>query len=218
MGLIDLTQTFADGMFGLSTLPPISVTRQRTIAEHGVNVTLLGCSVHSGTHVDAPCHFIEGGRDASQLSLEDASGDAVCLDVPAAAEDEITRDRLERAARDLLRRGDIVLIHTGFGRFFTEDPERYKHHPFLSPDAAAWLVERGARMVALDIPTPDRPEWLRPPGFDFPVHKTLLGSGVLVAEHLANLDRVAGRRMRVYAFPLPIRGGDGSPVRFVAEA
>ncbi len=216
MGLIDLTQTFADGMFGLSSLPRITVAHQRTIAEHGVNVTLIDCAVHSGTHVDAPCHFIDGGRDVSQLRLEDVSGEAVCLDVPATPEQEITSDHLERAAQDL-RSGDLVLIHTGFGPLFTKDPERYRHHPFLSQEAASWLVERGARMVALDIPTPDRPEWLRPPGFDFPVHRTLLGNEVLVAEHLANLDRVAGRRFRVYAFPLPIRHGDGSPVRFVAE-
>ncbi|MEP7104775.1 MAG: cyclase family protein, partial [Chloroflexota bacterium] len=74
------------------------------------------------------------------------------------------------------------------------------------------------KLVALDVATPDVPErGKRPPGFDWPVHHLLLGAGVLVAEHLANLDRVAGRRFRAYALPIPIVNSDGAPARIVAD-
>lgn len=216
MSLVDLTQLFSDGMFGLSTLPPIKVERTHTIPEHGYNVTCLHCAVHSGTHIDAPNHFIADGRDISAIKLEEVCGDAVCLNIRCEPLQEITARDLEREGKDV-RRGDIVLIATGFGPSFYGDIERYHNHPFLSPDAAEWLVGKGAKMVAMDVPTPDRPLSMRPKGYDFPAHKILLGKDVLIAEHLTNLDKVAGKRFRSYAFPLPIKSGDGSPVRFVAE-
>jgi kynurenine formamidase len=216
MTLVDLTQPFSDGMFSLSTLPRVTVQQIKTIEEDGVNITTVACSVHSGTHIDAPCHFIADGRDAAALALEDVSGDAVCIAVACEPLQEITARDLDRDNPDV-RPGDIVLIHTGWGALFSSDPQRYHRHPFLAEDAAEWLVDRGAKMVALDIPTPDRPEELRPAGFAFPVHHILLGNDVLVAEHLAGLEKVAGRRARAYAFPIPIVHADGSAVRFVAE-
>jgi kynurenine formamidase len=73
------------------------------------------------------------------------------------------------------------------------------------------------KLVALDVATPDMPEAVRPPGFDWPVHRLLLGAGVLIAEHLNRLDQVTGRRFRAYALPIPIVGSDGAPARIVAE-
>src|SRR5579875_1590533 len=151
MALLDLTQPFSDGMFGLSTLPRITVEKLRTIPEDGVNVTRMDCAVHSGTHVDAPCHFIAGGRDASQLSLADTCGDAVGVSVACEPLQEIELSMIEHAA---VREGDIVFVHTGWGELFYTAPERYHRHPYLSEDAAEWLVARGAKMVALDVPTP----------------------------------------------------------------
>lgn len=216
MSLVDLTQPFTDGMFSLGTLPRVTVERTRSLTEHGVNVTTLDCAVHSGTHIDAPCHFIAGGRDVADLRLEDVSGDAVGLQVECEPLQEISARDLESASAEV-RRGDIVFIDTGWGKLFGEDAERYRQHPYLAEDAAEWLVARGAKMVAMDVPTPDRPEPVRPDGFRFPVHHILLGADVLIGEHLANLHRVAGRRCRAFAFPLPVEHADGSPVRFVAE-
>ncbi len=216
MRLVDLTQPFTDGMFGLSTLPRVTVERIRSIPEDGVNVTRVDCSVHSGTHIDAPCHFVPDGRDIADIELDDVCGDAVGLTVACEPLQEISARDLEHQPIDV-RPGDIVFIETGWGALFSTDPERYHRHPYLSEDAAEWLVARGAKMVALDVPTPDRPEALRLPGFRFPVHHILLSRDVLVAEHLRSLDLVAGRRSRAFAFPLPIRHADGSFVRFVAE-
>jgi kynurenine formamidase len=106
---------------------------------------------------------------------------------------------------------------TGWGAYFESDPDRYRMHPYLAEDAAAWLVERRVKLVVLDVPTPDQPEAGRPQGFDWPVHHALLEGGVLIAENAARLDQVAGRRFTAYAFPIPFVEGDGSPVRLVAE-
>lgn len=216
MALLDLTQPFTDGMFGLSTLPPIRVKRLKSIAEHGVSVTHIDCAVHSGTHLDAPSHFIPGAESIAELPLERVSGAALGVDVPCGPDHEISAEELDAAA-GRLRAGDIALIRTGWSEHFSESPNTYRRHPYLGTDAARWLVDKDVKMIAMDIPSPDRPEHLRPVGFDFPVHHVLLGAGVLVAEHLNDLHLVTGHRCRAFAFPLRLDDSDGSPVRFVAE-
>ena len=216
MGLIDLTQTFSAGMFTLRIFPKVAVERIVRIEERGLNVTSVAFAVHSGTHLDSPRHFFADGRAIEQLTLEEVSGTAVGLGVQRGPEEEITVGDLE-GNQVLPERGDIVFIDTGWGAHFYGDHDLYHRHPYLSQEAADWLVDRAVKLVAMDVPTPDRPEASRPPGFNWPVHHRLLGEGVLIAEHLANLDRVNGRRFRAYAFPLPIKGSDGSPARIVAE-
>jgi kynurenine formamidase len=214
--LLDLSQPYRDGMFSQKLFPTVRVERCVRIEERGVNVTCLSAAVHAGTHVDAPCHFVAGGRSADQLDLAEVSGDAVAWEIAAQADQPIGVADIE-AGRPRAERGDIVFIRTGWDVHFHGNHERYDHHPYLSVDAAAWLIDRGVKLVALDVATPDMPEAVRPPGFDWPVHRLLLGAGVLVAEHLNRLDQVAGRRFRAYALPIPIVGSDGAPARIVAE-
>jgi kynurenine formamidase len=216
MPLIDLTQPFSDGMFSLKVFPRVTVERCVRLEERGLNVTRVEFAVHAGTHIDSPRHFFADGRSIDEITLEEVSGAAVGLRVDRGPGEEITVDDLE-ANRPGVERGDLVFISTGWAHHFYGDQRRYAIHPYLSVAAAEWLADRGARMVAMDVPTPDQPEQGRPPGFDWPVHHVLLGRGILVAEHLANLDAVAGLRFRAFAFPLPIRGSDGSPARIVAE-
>lgn len=216
MTLIDLTQTFRDGMFSQHLFPPVCVERCIAIEERGLNVTKLDVCVHHGTHLDAPRHFIRDGPSVETLPLDAVSGPGVGISVSRGACEPVTASDLETAG-PLVREGDIVLLHTGWGNYFATDPERYQLHPYLSEDAAGWLLERRIKLLAVDLPTPDMPEPVRAAGFAWPVHHLLLEGGVLIAEHLAHVDQVAGRRFRAFAFPLPIAGADGSPIRFVAE-
>jgi arylformamidase len=216
MTLVDLSQPFSDGMFSQRLFPPVRVERCVRYEDRGVNVTCTSAAVHAGTHIDAPCHFVPDGLSVDQLDLTRVSGPAVGWAVSRGACEEITAADLE-ACRPRAEPGDIVLIRTGWDVHFHGDHEAYHRHPYLSVEAAAWLVERRAKLVALDVPTPDMPEAVREPGFDWPVHRLLLGAGVLVAEHLAHLERVAGRRCTVFALPIPIVGSDGAPARIVAE-
>lgn len=217
MALVDLTQPFRDGMFVMGALPRVTVERLRSMPEHDLNITRMDCAVHSGTHLDAPNHFIFGGRSISELSLDDVSGPASAIRIDCSPEHEISAAALEQQATGLVRDGDILFIETGWSQYFAEDTALYRRHPYLSIEAAEWIVERKIKIVALDIPTPDRPETMRDSGFDFPVHHLLLGRDILIGEHLTNLAALSGRRSHAYAFPLPIVGADGSPVRFVAD-
>jgi kynurenine formamidase len=110
-----------------------------------------------------------------------------------------------------------VFIHTGWGKHYAGDHQRYLVHPHMSDEAAQWLVAQGAQMVAMDTLSPDLAIPLRPKGFNWPVHRILVGGEVLIVENATNLDSVAGKRFRVYALPLPLVGADASPARIVAE-
>jgi kynurenine formamidase len=216
MTLVDLTQPYRDGMFSQRLFPPVRVERCVRYEDRGVNVTCLSAAVHAGTHVDAPRHFVPGGLSADQLDLDRVSGPAVAWDVSRGACEEITAADLE-AGRPRAEPGDLVFLRTGWDVHFHGDHERYHHHPYLSLEAARWLLEGRVKLVALDVATPDMPEAVRRPGFDWPVHRLLLGGGVLVAEHLAHLELVAGRRFTAFALPIPIAGADGAPARIVAQ-
>ena len=216
MQLIDLSHPYRDGMFSQRLFPPVRVERCVRYEDRGVNVTCISAAVHAGTHVDAPCHFIPGGLSVDQLDLARVTGPAVCWEVAQRADEEIGVADLERC-RPPAERGDIVFVSTGWDVHFATDHDLYHHHPYLSIDAAAWLVERRVKMVALDVATPDMPEAIRQAGFDWPVHHLLLAAGILIAENLAHLHLVAGRRFNAFALPIPIAGSDGAPARIVAQ-
>jgi kynurenine formamidase len=122
---------------------------------------------------------------------------------------------LERAT-PRMRPGDIVLIDTGWWRYV--NTERYEEHPYLTGEAAEWLVAQGAKIVGIDSSTPDQAVHYRPKDFAFPVHHTLLSNGVLIAEHLTNLSGLAGRRVEIMFLGINIAGSDGAPARPVARA
>jgi len=215
--LVDLTQPYGSAMFLQHQFPEVRIDRCLRIEERGLNATCVTAVVHAGTHVDAPLHFFAAGQDMASIELDRMHGPAVCLEVDRQSLEQITAADLE-AGGPPPQPGDLVFIRTGWDRFFQGDHDSYHAHPYLSLEAAGWLVERRVKLVALDVATPDLPEeGGRPPEFDWPVHHLLLGAGVLIAEHLAHLDRVAGRRFRAFALPIPIVGSDGAPARIVAD-
>lgn len=129
----------------------------------------------------------------------------------------VALDRADlEAAGAGVREGDIVLLHFGYGERFGSP--KYYDHPYLSDDAAAWLVERRVRMVGVDTVTPDMPGAHRPKDYHFPVHMRLLGRDVLIMENVGpGLAELVGKRIELVAVPLAIRGADGSPVMAMAR-
>ena len=158
---------------------------------------------------------LRGGEDAGAISLERLIGPSVAWHFQCDSAREITPQELA-SAEPAARPGDRLLIATGWERLYKR-AARYRLHPYLSTEAAEWLVERAVTLVGMDTPTPELAVPLRPAGFDYPVHRALLQGGVLILENLANLDRVVGRRFRLLVCPLPIDGSDGAPARVVAD-
>lgn len=212
----DLTQPIAIGIFHSRIYPEPALTRLSTLEKDGVNVTHASFAVHTGTHVDAPSHFLADGATITDLPVEQFVGNGLLISVDRGAREEIP---LNDVAAELEKAGPetIVLLRTGWDRRF-DDAEDYRQYPYLSHGLAAALVDRGVRMIALDTPSPDMPEGGRPDGFNWPIHRMLMSGGVLIAEQLQRLDQLVGvEDFVVRALPMALAGSDGAPARIVAE-
>ncbi|MFB6172167.1 MAG: cyclase family protein [Haloarculaceae archaeon] len=214
----DLTQPFHPEIPHSTALPSPELETLTCVEDDGSNVQRYAAPTHVGTHVDAPRHFVPGGATIDELPLDRFAGPAVVLDLGRDGPGEIPLADIEAAAEAAggVRQGDVVCVRTGWGAKFT-DHEAYQRYPWLAPEVADWLLDRGAKLLAVDTISPDQPRAIRPAEWDaYPHHRTLLPAGVLIAEHLY-LEDVAGERVELFGFPMKLRGGDGAPVRFAAR-
>ncbi len=211
---IDLSHRLHAELFRIPFFPAPRFERIMRLPDDPMNATEIHMVCHFGTHVDAPCHFIADGPAFHEIPLERLHGPGVVWRVDAAPHEVIDAATLARLEPPL-RRGDIVLLDTGWAAHL--GTERYGDNPSLGMDAAEWLVDHGAKLVAVDFATPDLAVGHRPPGFDWPIHHVLLGQGVLIAENLTNLRPLAGRRVEAFFLALDIQGADGAPARVIAR-
>lgn len=169
---------------------------------------------HIGTHLDAPNHFIDGGASIDEVPLDQVIGPGVVLDVAAPPLTGLSGEVLAAGGPEP-EAGDIVLLRTGWeDKAGTPD---YFRHPYLTDDACRWLIEHRVKLVGMDLITPEMPEAVREGPFTWPAHRMLMGAGVLVMENVCHLVGLVRRRVEVMAAPIPIRGGDGAPVRLLAR-
>jgi kynurenine formamidase len=214
---VDLTHPLRVGM---PVWPDHPAYEQRRVAslergDRSCNHALC-LSEHTGTHFDAPAHFILGGRTIASVPVRRFFGRLATLEASDQAPDsEVGIDRLLEfeARHGAIRVGDAVMFSFGWARFWAhpEEGQRFlRDWPGLSRQASAYLVERGVRLVGSDCLSIDRYG-----SADFPAHNTLLAADILIGENFARLDRLPPWSTLV-AFPLPIEGGSGSPVRAIA--
>jgi arylformamidase len=165
-------------------------------------------SSHLGTHVESPLHHVRGGMDIAHLPLDCVMGEAVVLDFRQKGPGEaIDVAELSSAGRDVAV-GDIVLIHTGFDRLYNQ---LGYDRPFLSLDAIRWLIQHKVSCIGIDASGIERYGAPEQPG-----HVLLFQNGIPVVEELTKLDELHHRRVFFMALPLPVTGGDASPVRAIA--
>jgi arylformamidase len=168
------------------------------------NVSRLTLSTHTGTHIDAPLHFLAGGTPVDQLPVDVLVGPALVVEMPV--EQEITAAALEAAA--IPPGTERILFKTRNSRLLDDEDFR-RDFIYLTLDAARWLVERGVRLLAIDYLSVEQMD--AQPNI---VHQTLLRAGVVIVEG-ADLRRVAPGSYLLACLPLKIEGADGSPVRAV---
>ena len=212
MKIRDLSQTYANGMPHAQTIPEPHFEQVKSVESDGYSVTQLSVATHIGTHIDAPSHLLKDGQTIEDVALDMLVGPALTVAVDKGPGQQITADDLKNSVGEASP-GDALLIRTGWGRKF--GAEDYGNHPYLAEDAAHWIVDRGFRLVGLDVTTPDAPGHLRTDDFDFQVHRILLGSGVLIVEHLY-LEEVVGERFQLFVGALKVEAADGAPARVLA--
>lgn len=189
--------------------PPVRLAPVATIARDGYNLLAVQLGSQSGTHCDAPRHFLADGAPVDALDLRLCAGPGVLVDL---------RGRPDRhpigladLAADLDRVGPatIVVLHTGWSAHL--GTSRYADHPYLDPDACRALLGRGVRTIGLDAPGVDAT-----PSEEYPCHHLIAEAGGVVVENLTNLAGVDFPDPFVAVLPLRLTGADGAPVRAVA--
>jgi arylformamidase len=187
--------------------PPPRIEQAKAIRAGDVcNVSLLTMGSHTGTHVDAPYHFIDGAARLGDVPLDRMVGEALVVDLRGRR----CVDATDVAAAPL-RTGDILLCRTDNSERWAA-AEFQRDFAYLTEDAAAVLVERGVRAVGIDYLSIEQFG-----SSDFPVHHRLLGAGVFVIEGL-DLRGVEVGRYTLVCLPLKFGDLDGAPARAVLLA
>lgn len=186
--------------------PPIMIERTSKIEEGGIaNVSRMNMGVHTGTHVDAPIHFIQGGSSVEKMLLKVLIGRAFVLDMGDV--DLITAAVLEQA--DLPPRTRRVLLKTRNSQYWAQGLTTFQEDFVgVSADGAQFLVDRGVQLVGVDY------LGVAPFNDVIPTHQILLKAGVVILEGL-NLAMVEDGRYNLYCLPIKLAGSDGAPARAI---
>lgn len=214
---IDLSHVIENGMITYKGLPaPIIcdyLTREasREIYTGGTEfqigkIEMVG---NTGTYLDAPFHRYADGEDLSEVGLERLA------DLPALVirpdEDDLPGIDPHHFPPPAELRGHAILVHTGWSRHWRTDAY-FENYPFLTGDAARYLVESDVALVGIDSFNID--DW---DDTSRPVHSRLLGAGIPIIEHMTNLESVPDRGGRLYATPAKFKGVGTFPVRVFAQ-
>jgi arylformamidase len=206
MRTYDITLTISPEMIVWPGDPSVNVKRISSIASgDNANVSQISMSCHTGTHVDAPDHFLNNGKTVENLSLDLLVGRAYVLHLPNV--NQITASVLMDA--DIPPRTRRLLFKTRNSDFWADGNKEFQtDFVGLSVDAAELLVDRNVKVVGIDYLS------IAPYKQGKPVHTILLNAGVVVIEGL-DLSRVSQGRYTLHCLPLKLGGADGAPTRAI---
>ncbi len=207
-GWIDISVTLSDGMIIWPGDPPVHIDRVQDLEKgDGHSLSNLSMGSHSGTHIDAPAHFLKGGTTIDRAPLDVLIGTARVIEITDAESikpAELRRHRIRKGDRILFKTRNSATWHAV--KHFVED------YVCITAEGAKYLAERGVSVVGVD--------YLSVGGYHrdcTEVHTILLGAGVWLIEGLDLSDARAGRYDLV-CLPLKIKDGDGAPARAVVRA
>lgn len=215
--LVDLSHDIEHGMVTYRGLPSPTVSdwlsREASAARYAPGTTFqigkIDMLANTGTYIDAPFHRYPDGADVAGYALE-AVADLPGIVLRATNRRSRALDAAQFSGREV--RGKAVLVHTGWDANWRTDAYAGGQHPFLTSDAAQYLVKAGARLVGIDsLNIDDDKDGTRP------AHTILLGAGVAIVEHMTNLASLPESGFTFFAVPPRVKGMGSFPVRAFAR-
>ncbi len=213
--LIDVSHAVEDGMITYKGLPApiicdyLSREASRQLYAQGTEFQIgkIEMVANTGTYLDSPFHRFADGKDLAALDLATLA-DLDCVVVRVAGQNERAITPAVFAGLEL--GGKAVLVHTGWDRHWRSD-QYFEGHPFLTADAAQFLVDAGAALIGIDsYNIDDTADGRRP------VHTALLGAEIPIVEHLCGLEYLPEQGSRFFAVPVKVKGFGTFPVRAFA--
>jgi len=209
---IDLTLSVSGLIPTFPDSPKPQFITWSTIKEDGYNLELLFLSSHTGTHLDAPYHFVKHGAKIHEISVSRFFGTAILIKIKKGNNEAITKNDLILFEKNhgKIPINSSVIFFTGWQKNLNKDFYFYSN-PGLSKSGAKYLASKKLNLVGIDSPSIDL-------GRDkkFIAHKILAKNNVLIVENLSNLNKITSINFDFVILPLKLKNATGSPVRAIA--
>ena len=212
MKVVDLTLTISNKIPTFPGSPQPNFIPWENVNEDGYNLELLFLSSHTGTHMDAPHHFLQKGVKIHEISLEKLVSEAALIKSKKNGGEIITKTDIQKFEK---KHGKIegfssVIFQTGWQRNL-QKKYYFTKNPGLSISAAKYLASKKISLVGIDSPSIDLGKDSK-----FSVHQIFAKKGMLIVENLANLDKIKSSKFHLVVLPLKLKNATGSPVRAIA--
>jgi kynurenine formamidase len=212
MKVIDLTLTISEDIPTFPGSPKPNFINWENIEKDGYNLELLFLSAHTGTHIDAPYHFLKKGQKIHQITTKRLITEAVLVKIRKGPNQAITKDDIQKFEKKYgkIDDGSTVIFHTGWQKNL-EKKSYFLKNPGLAISAAKYLALKKINLVGIDSPSIDLGKDSK-----FSVHHILAKNGILIVENLANLEKIHSEKFHLIVAPLKLKNATGSPVRAMA--
>ena len=209
MKVIDLTLTVSEKIPTFPGSPKPHFIEWETIPKDGYNLELLFLSTHTGTHIDAPFHFVKNGKKIHEIAPERLVNEAVLIRIGKNSNRSISKTDIQNFEQKngKIENGSTVIFYTGWQKNLNKE-FYFSENPGLSISAAKYLASKKINMVGIDSPSIDL-------GTDskFSVHHILAKNNILIVENLANLNKIKSNNFHLITSPLKLKNATGSPIR-----
>ena len=212
MKVIDLTITISEQIATFPGSPQPNFINWETLEKDGYNLELLFLSSHTGTHIDAPYHFLKKGQKIHQIMTRRLVTEAILIRIRKGANQSITKTDIEKFEKKygVINDGSTIIFHTGWQKNL-EKESYFLKNPGLAVSAARYLVSKKINLVGIDSPSIDLGKDSK-----FSVHHILAKGGILIVENLSNLEKIHSEKFHLIVAPLKLKNATGSPVRAMA--
>jgi arylformamidase len=226
--IIDLSLVLSPSMPGWPTQASFQYEQTHNVPRDNVTLHVIRrMTLHTGTHIDTPLHFLSHGQSVEQFPIDAFVGSGVVLDLSTKQPGESITIADLNPYHDQIQPRDVVMLYTGWDTRVGFTPEYLFEYPYLVEDTAAYLVSRNIK--ALGVDTLSVGGWdeqvpghgpTAPTGSNRATHRCLLAAQIILIETLCNLghvlDGAAARRAYFIFAPLKIQGAEGGPCRALA--
>ena len=212
MKVIDLTLTISENISTFPGSPKPNFINWENIEKNGYNLELLFLSTHTGTHIDAPYHFLKKGQKIHQIMTKRLVTEAILIKIKKKSDQSIIKTDIEKFEKmyGKIDNGSTVIFYTGWQKNL-EKKSYFMKNPGLGKSAAKYLASKRINLVGIDSPSIDLGKDSK-----FSAHHILAKNGILIVENLANLDKIHSEKFHLIVAPLKLKNATGSPIRAMA--
>ena len=212
MKILDQTLSISDKIPTFPGSPQPNFIPWENVKEDGYNLEVLFLSSHTGTHMDAPYHFLENGAKIHEISLKKLVSEAALIQCRKSSDQSVTKTDIQKFEK---KHGKIenfssVIFYTGWQKNL-QKKHYFTKNPGLSVSAAKYLALKKISLIGIDSPSIDLGKDSK-----FSVHQIFAKKGMLIVENLANLDKIKSPKFHLVVLPLKLKNATGSPVRAIA--